>query len=173
AKAVNFGIVYGIGAFSLAKNIHSSRQEAESFINAYLSLYSGIDRYMKECIVKAKELGYAETVFNRRRYLPELTSSNHMIRSFGERVARNMPIQGTAADIIKIAMINVSRRLKQDHPEARLIMQVHDELMVECPEREAETIRLLLKEEMENAVKLKVTLSVDAHAGRSWYEAKG
>ena len=173
AKAVNFGIVYGIGAFSLSKNIHSTRQEAESFISAYLSLYGGIDRFMKECIDRAKERGYAETIFNRRRYLPELTSSNHMIRSFGERVARNMPIQGTAADIIKIAMINVYRRLKQDYPAARLIMQVHDELMVECPEQDAEAMTALVKEEMENAVRLKVKLSVDAHAGRSWYEAKG
>ena len=173
AKAVNFGIVYGIGAFSLAKNIHSTRQEAESFINAYLSLYSGIDRYMKDCIDKAKACGYAETVFHRRRYLPELASSNRMIRAFGERVARNMPIQGTAADIIKIAMINVYRRLQKDHPEARLIMQVHDELMVECPEAEAETMTALVKEEMENAVKLKVLLSVDASYGKSWYEAKG
>ena len=173
AKAVNFGIVYGIGAFSLSKNIHSTRAEAESFINAYLTLYGGIDRYMKDCIVKAKERGYAETIFHRRRYLPELTSSNHMIRAFGERVARNMPIQGTAADIIKIAMINVSRRLKKDHPSARLIMQVHDELMVECPEQDAAAMTALVKEEMENAVRLKVKLSVDAHAGRSWYEAKG
>ena len=173
AKAVNFGIVYGIGAFSLARNVHSTRQEAESFINAYLSLYNGIDRYMKDCIENAKATGYAETLFHRRRYLPELTSSNHMIRAFGERVARNMPIQGTAADIIKIAMVNVYRRLQQDHPEARLIMQVHDELMVECPEEEAEAMTALVKEEMENAVKLKVALSVDASYGKSWYEAKG
>ena len=173
AKAVNFGIVYGIGAFSLSKNIHSTRQEAESFISAYLSLYGGIDRFMKECIDRAKERGYAETIFHRRRYLPELTSSNHMVKAFGERVARNMPIQGTAADIIKIAMINVYRRLKQDYPAARLIMQVHDELMVECPEQDAEAMTALVKEEMENAVRLKVKLSVDAHAGRSWYEAKG
>lgn len=173
AKAVNFGIVYGIGAFSLAKNIKSSRQEADAFIKSYLSLYSSVKKYMDECIVSAKEKGFSETIFKRRRYLPELNSSNHMMKAFGERVARNMPIQGTAADIIKIAMINVYRRLKKDFPDSRLIMQVHDELMIETPEKDAEVICELIKAEMENAVKLSVCMSVDAHYGRSWYEAKG
>lgn len=172
AKAVNFGIVYGIGAFSLSKDIHSSRAEAESFINSYLALYSSVDSFMKNCIEKAKENGYAETLFNRRRYLPELSSSNRAVRSFGERVARNMPIQGTAADIIKIAMIKVNRRLKNEIPEARLIMQVHDELIVEAPEALAEKAAELLKSEMENAVSLPVALRADVGIGNTWYDAK-
>lgn len=172
AKAVNFGIVYGIGAFSLAKDIKSTRAEAESFINSYLALYSSVDRFMKKCIEDAKEKGYAETLFNRRRYLPELTSSNRTVRSFGERVARNMPIQGTAADIIKIAMIKVSRRLEEEMPDAALIMQVHDELIVEAPTEKAEKAAQILKYEMENAVSLSVSLSVDAGIGKTWYDAK-
>jgi DNA polymerase-1 len=172
AKAVNFGIVYGIGAFSLAKDIHSTRAEAERFIQAYLALYASIDGYMKNAIAIAKEKGYAETMFNRRRYLPELTSSNPVLRAFGERVARNMPIQGTAADIIKIAMIKVYRRLQKELPEGKLIMQVHDELILEVPAMLAEKASSLLKEEMENAVRLSVKLSVDAGYGKTWYEAK-
>lgn len=173
AKAVNFGIVYGIGAFSLSKDIHSTRAEAESFINSYLALYASVDSFMKNCIAKAKKNGYAETLFNRRRYLPELTSSNRMLRSFGERVARNMPIQGTAADIIKIAMIKVNRRLKNEMPEAELIMQVHDELIVEVPAEKAEKAAEILKYEMENAVSLAVTLRADVGIGKTWYDAKG
>ncbi len=173
AKAVNFGIVYGIGAFSLSKDIHSTRAEAESFINSYLALYSSVDKFMKECIEKAKINGYSETLYNRRRYLPELTSSNRMLRVFGERVARNMPIQGTAADIIKIAMIKVNRRLKEEIPDAKLIMQVHDELIVESPTDKAQRVAVILKEEMENAASLAVTLSVDAGIGKTWYDAKG
>ena len=172
AKAVNFGIVYGIGAFSLAKDIHTTRAQAERFINAYLALYSSIDAYMKESIRTAKEKGYAETLFHRRRYLPELTSSNAMLRAFGERVARNMPIQGTAADIIKLAMIKVCARLAKEMPEARLIMQVHDELILEVPAMLAQSAAAILKEEMENAVSLKVKLSVDVGVGKTWYEAK-
>ena len=172
AKAVNFGIVYGIGSFSLAKNIHSTRAEAERFINAYLALYSSIDGYMKNAIASAKEKGYAETVFHRRRYLPELTSSNAMLRAFGERVARNMPIQGTAADIIKIAMVKIYRRLQNELPQVRLIMQVHDELILESPALLAQKAAELLKEEMENAVSLSVKLRADAGIGKTWYEAK-
>ena len=172
AKAVNFGIIYGIGAFSLAKDIHSTRAEAEQFIQAYLALYSSIDSYMKESIAFAKEKGYAETLFHRRRYLPELTSSNPVLRGFGERVARNMPIQGTAADIIKIAMIKVYRRLQKELPEGRLIMQVHDELILEVPALLSQKAAALLKEEMENAVQLSVKLSVEAGVGKTWYEAK-
>ena len=173
AKAVNFGIVYGIGAFSLAKDIHSTRAEADSFIKAYLALYSSIDAYMKRSITDAKEKGYAETLFHRRRALPELASSNPALRAFGERVARNMPIQGTAADIIKIAMVKVYDRLEKELPEAKLIMQVHDELMLEAPALLARKAAAILKEEMENAVKLKVRLSVDVGVGKTWYEAKG
>lgn len=172
AKAVNFGIVYGIGAFSLAKDIHCSRAEAEQFINAYLALYASINGYMKDAIIKAKEKGYAETLFHRRRYLPELTSSNGALRAFGERVARNMPIQGTAADIIKIAMIKVYKRLAEELPEAKLIMQVHDELILEVPALLTPKAAVILKEEMENAVQLSVKLSADAGTGKTWYEAK-
>lgn len=172
AKAVNFGIVYGIGAFSLAKDIKSTRAEADNFIKSYLSLYSSVDKYMNECITKAKENGYAQTLFNRRRYLPELSASNGMVRSFGERVARNMPIQGTAADIIKIAMIKVFERLKNEFPRAKLIMQVHDELMAQAPIDEAEAVAAMIKEEMENAAKLSVKLIADVGIGDSWYNAK-
>ncbi len=173
AKAVNFGIVYGIGAFSLSKDIKTTRSEAESFIKSYLSLYNGVDKYMKECIVSAKENGYVETLLHRRRYLPELSSSNGMIRAFGERVARNMPIQGTAADIIKLAMIKVYKELEKKIPEAKLIMQVHDELIIECPENNAQEVAEILVREMENAVDIKVKLSVEAAVGKTWYEAKG
>lgn len=136
AKAVNFGIVYGIGAFSLAKDIGVSRSEADEYIKGYLRHYSGVDKYMHDVVEKAKKDGYAETMFARRRYLPELTASNANTRAFGERVARNMPIQGTAADIIKIAMIRVYERLERENLAAKLIMQVHDELIVEAPENE-------------------------------------
>ncbi len=172
AKAVNFGIVYGIGAFSLAKDIKTTRAEADSFIKSYLALYSTVDKYMNKCISDAKAMGYSETYFKRRRYLPELSSSNGMLRSFGERVARNMPIQGTAADIIKIAMINVYNRLKTECPEARLIMQVHDELMAEAPEMYADKVSTIIKEEMENTVKLAVKFTADTAIGKSWYDAK-
>lgn len=173
AKAVNFGIVYGIGAFSLAKDIKSSRKEADEFIKSYLSLYRSVDAYMKNSIVSAKANGYVSTLFARRRPLPELKSSNAMLRSFGERVARNMPVQGTAADIIKIAMIKVSNRLSAELPEARLIMQVHDELILEVPEKDAGAAAVILKEEMENAVSLSVKLCADVGVGKTWYEAKG
>ncbi len=172
AKAVNFGIVYGIGAFSLAKDIKSTRAEADSFIKSYLALYFSVNDYLNKCITDAKETGYSVTYFKRRRYLPELSSSNGMLRAFGERVARNMPIQGTAADIIKIAMINVFERLKKECPEARLIMQVHDELMAEAPEKDAETVAKIIKEEMENTVNLGVLFSADTAVGKSWYDAK-
>ena len=173
AKAVNFGIVYGIGAFSLAQDIGVTRKEADNYIRSYLEHYSGVDAYMKKCVEKARSDGFAETLFSRRRYLPELTSSNFQLRSFGERVARNMPIQGTAADIIKIAMIRVYERLKREKLKAKLIMQVHDELLIEAPEGEAQQVAGLLKEEMENAVKLKVKLTADVNCGKTWYEAKG
>ena len=172
AKAVNFGIVYGIGAFSLAKDIGVTRAEADRYIKNYLATYKGVDRYMERVIAEAKAEGFVKTLFGRRRYLPELSASNGMTRAFGERVARNAPIQGTAADIIKLAMINVSRRLKEQLPKARLILQVHDELIVECPEAQAEIACKILEEEMENAAKLKVKLSVDAHFGKNWLEAK-
>ena len=173
AKAVNFGIVYGIGAFSLAKDIGVSNKEASAYIKNYLAHYSGVDNYMKNVVEKAKQDGYVETMFGRRRKLPELTSSKHMLRAFGERVARNMPIQGTAADIIKIAMIKVNDRIKKEGLRARLILQVHDELIVEAPQEESEIVAKLLQEEMENAVKLEVPLTADSAIGKTWYDAKG
>lgn len=172
AKAVNFGIVYGIGAFSLAKQLHITRSEADTYIKEYLHHYSGIKDYMDRTVQEAKDKGYAETMFGRRRYLPELSSSNFNLRSFGERVARNMPIQGAAADIIKIAMIHVENRLQKEKLHAKLILQVHDELIVEAPEEESEAVKKLLQEEMENAVQLAVPLTADAKAGKTWYEAK-
>ncbi len=172
AKAVNFGIVYGIGAFSLAKDIGVTRAEADSYIKGYLEHFSGVRQYMKDVVEKAKENGYVETVFARRRYLPELTSSNAMMRAFGERVALNMPIQGTAADIIKIAMIRVWTCLKEQCLNAKLIMQVHDELIVEAPESEAKIVAGIVKREMENAVKMRVLMQADVGIGKTWYESK-
>ncbi len=171
AKAVNFGIVYGIGAFSLAKDIGVSRKEAQEYINNYLATFSGVDKYMNHMIELAKERGYSETLFNRRRYLPELSSSNHMLRAFGERVARNMPIQGTAADIIKIAMVKVDKRLTDENMKSRLILQVHDELIVEAPEDEAQKALEIVTQEMENACKMKVCLHADGKIGKTWFDA--
>ena len=171
AKAVNFGIVYGISAFSLAQDIGVYPNEAKAYIDAYLEKYHGVRDYMKQIVETAKAQGYVSTVYGRRRYLPELKSSNFNMRSFGERVALNMPVQGTAADIIKLAMVNVHRRLKAEGLKARLILQVHDELIVECPGEEAEQVRQILTEEMENAARLSVPLLADAHIGHSWAEA--
>ena len=173
AKAVNFGIVYGIGAFSLGKDIGVSMREASQYIKNYLAHYSGVDEYMKRVVERAKLDGYVETMFGRRRYLPELSTGKAMMRAFGERVARNMPIQGTAADIIKIAMVRVDERLKRENMQARLILQVHDELIVEAPEAESEKAAKILQEEMENAVALSVPLTADAAIGKTWYDAKG
>lgn len=172
AKAVNFGIVYGIGAFSLSKDIGVSRAEADTYIKNYLRTYPQIDEYMQKTIENAKRDGFVVTEFGRRRYLPEITSSNGMMRAFGERVARNMPIQGTAADIIKIAMIRVYDRLKAEKLDARLILQVHDELIVEANESVAGLVCDIIKEEMQNAAKMSVELLVDAAYGKTWYEAK-
>ena len=171
AKAVNFGIVYGISAFSLAQDIGVYPNEAKAYIDAYLEKYHGVRDYMKQIVETAKAQGYVSTVYGRRRYLPELKSTNFNMRSFGERVALNMPVQGTAADIIKLAMVNVHRRLKAECLKARLILQVHDELIVECPGEEAEQVRQILTEEMENAARLSVPLLAEAHIGHSWAEA--
>ncbi len=173
AKAVNFGIVYGIGAFSLSKDIGVTRKEADTYIKNYLATYKGVAQYMENVIKEAKLNGFVTTIFGRRRYLPELQNSNKMLVAFGERVARNAPIQGSAADIIKLAMIKVWKRLKSDFPTAKLILQVHDELIVECEEREAEEICRILSSEMENAVQLSVKLTADAAFGKNWLEAKG
>ena len=172
AKAVNFGIIYGIGAFSLSKDIGVSVAEAKQYIENYLKSYPKISKYMDETVEFAKQNGYVKTIFDRRRYIPELKMSNNNMQAFGKRVAMNAPIQGSAADIIKIAMINVYKRLKKDLPTAKLILQIHDELIIECDTADAERASAMLKEEMENAVKLAVPLTVDVHAGNSWYEAK-
>ena len=168
AKAVNFGIVYGIGAWSLGENIGVSTKEAQQYIDSYLAHYSGVDRFMKESIETAKKCGYAVTSYGRRRYLPELSSSNFNLRAFGERVARNMPIQGTAADIIKLAMVKVENRLAAEKLDAKLIMQVHDELIVEANENCAERVAEILKFEMENAAKLSVPMEADVGIGKTW-----
>ena len=171
AKAVNFGIVYGISAFSLAQDIGVWPSEAKAYIDAYLSKYHGVRDYMKHIVEQARADGYVSTLYGRRRELPELKSSNFNMRSFGERVALNMPIQGTAADIIKLAMVRVYRRLREEKLQARLILQVHDELIVECPEEEAERVCELLRYEMEHTAELAVPLTADAHIGHSWAEA--
>ena len=168
AKAVNFGIVYGIGAWSLGENIGVSTKEAQQYIDSYLAHYSGVDRFMKDSIETAKKCGYAVTSYGRRRYLPELSSSNFNLRAFGERVARNMPIQGTAADIIKLAMVKVENRLAAEKLDAKLIMQVHDELIVEANENCAERVAEILKFEMENAAKLSVPMEADVGIGKTW-----
>lgn len=172
AKAVNFGIVYGIGAFSLAKDIGTSRAEAQQYIDEYLAHYGNVALYMNQVIESAKECGYITTVLGRRRYIPELSASSHQLRMFGERVAMNAPIQGSAADIIKIAMVNVDRRLAESGLSARLVLQVHDELIVESPEDEKDAAAAILKEEMEKAYKLSVPLIVDMNSGKSWYDTK-
>ena len=171
AKAVNFGSVYGISSWSLAQDIGVFPNEAKAYMDAYLEKYSGVREYMKNIVEKAKAEGYVKTLYNRRRALPELKSSNFNTRSFGERVALNMPIQGTAADIIKLAMVNVYNRLKAEGLESKLILQVHDELICECPEHEAQRVAELLSEEMSGAAKLSVPLTVDAKIGHSWAEA--
>ena len=172
AKAVNFGIVYGIGEFSLAGDLGVSRKEAGEYIKSYFARYTGIDAYLSGAVEAAKQLGYVETVFGRRRYIPELTSSKAVLRAFGERVAMNSPIQGSSADIIKLAMINARKALADEGLDARLILQVHDELIVEahkdCAERAAE----ILRREMENVVSLKVPLTVELSIGNSWFECK-
>ena len=170
AKAVNFGIVYGIGAFSLSKDIGVSMTKASEYIRAYLSKYSGIAHYMDKTVAKARHDGYVETMFGRRRYIKELAAKNKNLQSFGERVAKNTPIQGTAADIIKIAMIRVYNRLRESKLDAKLILQVHDELIVEAKEDCADKVAALLKEEMENAVKLTVPMTVDVNIGNTWYD---
>ena len=171
AKAVNFGIVYGISAFSLAQDIGVFQNEAKAYMDSYFAKYHGVRDYMTRVVEQAKADGYVTTLFGRRRDLPELKSSNFNLRSFGERVALNMPIQGTAADIIKAAMVRVDARMRAEHLQARLLLQVHDELIVECPTEEAETVKGILIEEMEHVVDYRVPLLVDAKIGASWAEA--
>ena len=173
AKAVNFGIVYGISAFSLSQDIGVTVAEAKDYMDRYFATYTGVKAYMEQVVETARQRGFVETLMHRRRALPELTSSNFNLRSFGERVALNMPIQGTAADIIKLAMVRVAQRLQREGLAARLIMQVHDELIVECPEAEQQQVEQLLAEEMESVAALSVPLIAEAHSGKNWLEAKG
>lgn len=172
AKAVNFGIVYGIGEFSLSDDLHISMKEAKEYIESYKASYPLVDKYLKDIVAEGYEHGFVSTLYGRRRYIPELSGQNKMLKKFGERVAMNSPIQGTAADIIKAAMINVSRRLKNEDIDAHLILQVHDELVVEAHKNCADRASVILREEMENAINLPVPLSVELTVGETWYDNK-
>lgn len=172
AKAVNFGIVYGISGFGLAEQLGISRKKAEQYIEQYLEKYKGVKEFMDRIVEKAKEQGYVETLFHRRRYIPELSSNNYMVRQFGARAAMNTPIQGTAADIMKIAMIEVNKKLEEEKLNAKLILQIHDELLIECEIEEKEEVKKILKESMENAVKLSIPLEVEVSEADNWYDVK-
>lgn len=172
AKAVNFGIVYGISGFGLAEQLGISRKKAEQYIEQYLEKYKGVKEFMDRIVEKAKEQGYVETLFHRRRYIPELSSNNYMVRQFGARAAMNTPIQGTAADIMKIAMIEVNKKLEEEKLNAKLILQIHDELLIECKIEEKEEVKKILKESMENAVKLSIPLEVEVSEADNWYDVK-
>ena len=172
AKAVNFGIVYGISEFGLGEQLGISRKKAKEYIDQYLEKYSGIKKFMQDIVEQTKEKGYLETLYHRKRYVPELKSNNYMVRQFGSRVAMNTPIQGTAADIMKIAMINVYNKLKEEGLKSKIVVQVHDELLIETVKDEKEEVEKILKQEMENVIKLKVPLVAELSSGMSWYEAK-
>lgn len=172
AKAVNFGIVYGISDFGLAEQIGVSRKEAKEYIEQYLEKYSGIRKFMEDIVENAKEKGYVETLFHRRRYLPELKSNSYVVRQFGNRAAMNTPIQGTAADIMKIAMIDVFNALKERQLTSKMVLQVHDELIIDTQEEEKEEVKKILKESMENAASLRIPLKVELSEATNWYEAK-
>ena len=171
AKAVNFGIVYGISSFGLGENIGISRKEAGEYIKKYFETFPGLKKFLDGLVESAKDKGYSETYFGRRRPIPELKNSNFMTRQFGERVAMNAPIQGTAADIIKLAMISVWKTLREKNLKSRLILQVHDELLIEGPEQEASEVNNILTECMEKAADLAVKLEISVDTGKSWYEA--
>ncbi len=172
AKAVNFGIVYGIGAYSLSQDVHVSVREAQDYIDNYLRSFPAVNAYLERTVEEAKNNGYVTTMYGRRRYLPELSNSNKQVQALGRRLAMNTPVQGTAADIIKIAMVRVFERLQKECPEAKLILQVHDELIVECPVSKAELASVILREEMEAAASLKAPLLAEVHSGKTWYDAK-
>ncbi|MBQ5816118.1 MAG: DNA polymerase I, partial [Oscillospiraceae bacterium] len=173
AKAVNFGIVYGIGAYSLSQDIKTSVAEASRLIKSYLDGFAGVADYMKKTVENGERDGFVSTLFNRRRFIPELRNKNKVVHALGERIAMNTPIQGTAADIIKIAMNRVYRALKEKAPDAKLILQVHDELIVECADSDKDKVRDILVREMRSAASLKVELETDVHIGKTWLEAKG
>ena len=172
AKAVNFGIVYGISDYGLAQQLGISNKKAKEYIKQYLEKYSGVKAFMDNIVEKAKEEGYVETLFHRRRYIPELKSNNYMIRQFGSRAAMNTPIQGTAADIMKIAMINVFNKLQEEKLDAKPVLQIHDELIIECDEKIKEKVKEILQDCMENAAKLDVPLNVETSEATSWYDVK-
>ena len=172
AKAVNFGIVYGISDFGLSEQLGIPKKEAKKYIDQYLEKYSGIDKFMKDIVEEAKEKGYVETLFHRRRYIPELSSNNYMVRQFGARAAMNTPIQGTAADIMKIAMVNMYKELNKTNYDARIVLQVHDELIIECKKECSEDVQKLLKNCMENAIKLSIPLQVETEVAENWYDVK-
>ena len=172
AKAVNFGIVYGISDFGLGEQLHISRKKAKQYIEQYLEQYSGIKQFMNDVVEDAKEKGSVETQFKRRRYIPELKSSNYMVRQFGQRAAMNTPIQGTAADIMKIAMINVLRELKTRNMKSKIVLQVHDEMMIEAALDEVDEVKDLIKQCMENACKLNVPLIAEVSEATNWYNCK-
>ena len=172
AKAVNFGIVYGISDYGLSQNLNIPRKQAKEFIDRYLEEFKGVKDYMETIVEEARQKDYVETLFHRRRYLPEIHASNFNIRSFAERTAMNSPIQGTAADILKVAMIELDREMQERNFQAKLLLQVHDELIFEVPEEEVESLQSLVEEVMENAVSLSVPLKADSNIGNNWYEAK-
>ena len=172
AKAVNFGIVYGISDFGLGEQLGVSRKKAKEYIEQYLEKYNGIKEFMTNIVTETKEKGYVETLYHRRRYVPELKSNNYMVRQFGGRVAMNTPIQGTAADIMKIAMINVYNKLKENNLKSKILVQVHDELIIETDLEEQKQVKEILKTEMENVIKLKVPLLAEVSEGNNWFESK-
>lgn len=172
AKAVNFGIVYGISDYGLAQNIGITRKQAKDFIARYFEIFPGVKQYMDEIVAKAHEQGYVETLFKRRRYLPEIKSKNFNLRSFAERTAMNTPIQGSAADIIKVAMINMQKMLSREQLEAKMLLQVHDELIFEVPSKEITRLEKLVPKVMDQAVSLEVPLKVESAHGKTWFDAK-
>jgi DNA polymerase-1 len=171
AKTINFSVIYGIGAFSLSKDLNIPRSEAQRYIDEYFTLYKGVKEFMEGTIKQAQKTGYVTTLLNRIRYIPELRSRNHNIRSFGERTAVNTPVQGTAADMIKLAMIAIHTRLRREYPDVRMLIQVHDELVFEVPERLADEVKPLVVNEMESVLDLDVPIKVEAHYGKNWDEA--
>ena len=172
AKAVNFGIVYGITSFGLSQQLEITRKESQEYIDNYLEKYNGVKEYMDEQVKNAQNNGFVTTLFGRKRYIPELKSKNYMVREFGKRVAMNSPIQGTAADIMKIAMIKCFDELKKSGIDARIVLQVHDELLIEAAEKDAGKAIEILRESMENAVNMDVKLKVDVQSAKDWYDAK-
>jgi len=172
AKAVNFGIIYGMGDFSLAQDLKITRKEAAEYMEIYFDRYPKIKGYLDKTIEEVKNSGYAITILNRRRFIPEIKSSNKIVKSLGERLAMNAPIQGSAADIIKLAMVNVYDKLKEKNLKSKMILQVHDELIFNVKKDELEIVTKLVKEEMENVLDLRVPLEVDVNLGKTWYEAK-